>query len=76
MSGNLLCVRFGMLKVTLVKSVIGYDKRLRKTVSAMGLGKIGSSTVLPDNAPVRGMIRKTEHLVQVEQLADPVEVAQ
>ncbi len=65
-----------MLKVTLVKSYIGFSKRLRKTLSAMGLGKIGSSTILPDNAPVRGMIRKTEHLVLVEQLADPVEVAE
>jgi large subunit ribosomal protein L30 len=65
-----------MLKVTLVKSVIGYDKRLRKTVGALGLGKIGSCTVLPDNPSVRGMIRKAEHIVLVEQLADPVEVAQ
>jgi large subunit ribosomal protein L30 len=65
-----------MLKVTLVKSFIGYSKRLRKTLSAMGLGKVGSCTVLPDNAPVRGMIRKTEHIVKVELLADPVEVAE
>ena len=34
-----------MLKITLKKSVIGYNKRQRATVKALGLGKIGSSAV-------------------------------
>ncbi|MCL5102689.1 MAG: 50S ribosomal protein L30 [Armatimonadetes bacterium] len=63
-----------MLKVTLIKSVIGYDKRQKATVSALGLGKVGSSALHGDNACVMGMIRKVGHLLEVEHLSDPVEV--
>ena len=52
-----------MLKITLKKSVIGYNKRQRGTVSALGLGKIGSSAVHAENASVMGMI--LEHLLEV-----------
>jgi len=65
-----------MLKVTLKKSVIGYNKRQRATVKALGLGKI-SSSVLQDNSPaILGMIRKVTHLVDVQTLAEPVEAKQ
>lgn len=63
-----------MLKVTLKKSVIGYNKRQRSTVKALGLNKIGSSAVHSENESVLGMIGKVEHLVDVEKLLDPVEV--
>ena len=63
-----------MLKVTLKKSVIGYNKRQKAPVSALGLGKIGSSAVHAENASVMGMIRKVEHLLEVEHLGEPVEV--
>ncbi|MCE5200664.1 MAG: 50S ribosomal protein L30 [Armatimonadota bacterium] len=63
-----------MLKITLNKSVIGYNKRQRATVKALGLGKIGSSVVHADNDCVKGMITKVRHLLEVEELADPVEV--
>ena len=62
-----------MLKVTLKKSVIGYDKKQRATVKALGLGKIGSCAVHSDNECVMGMIRKVTHLLEVEELQDPVE---
>lgn len=65
-----------MLKVTLVKSVIGYNKRQRDTVKALGLGKVGSSAVHAESGPILGMIRKVEHLVRVEKLQDPVEVTE
>lgn len=63
-----------MLRVTLKRSVIGYNKRQRATVSALGLGKIGSSVVHAESDSVKGMIRKINHLVEVEELQDPVEV--
>jgi len=63
-----------MLKLTLKKSVIGYNKRQRATVEALGLGKIGSSAVHGDSPAVMGMIRKVTHLLEVETLQDPVEV--
>lgn len=63
-----------MLKVTLKKSYIGYTGRQRSTVKALGLNKIGSSAVHSENDCVMGMIRKVEHLLEVEKLVDPVEV--
>ncbi|MCE5314802.1 MAG: 50S ribosomal protein L30 [Armatimonadota bacterium] len=63
-----------MLKITLKNSVIGYNKRQRATVKALGLGKIGSSVVQSENDCVKGMIKKVGHLLDVETLSDPVEV--
>ncbi len=65
-----------MLKVTLKKSGIGYDKRQKATVKALGLGKIGSCVVHAESDCIKGMIRKIGHLVEVETLSDPVEVKQ
>ncbi|MCX6345890.1 MAG: 50S ribosomal protein L30 [Armatimonadetes bacterium] len=65
-----------MLKVTLKKSAIGYDKRQKATVKALGLGKIGSCAVHFESDCIKGMIRKVGHLVEVETLSDPVEVKQ
>lgn len=63
-----------MLKITLKNSVIGYNKRQRATVKALGLGKVGSSVVQSENDCVKGMIKKVGHLLEVEELSDPVEV--
>jgi large subunit ribosomal protein L30 len=63
-----------MLKVTLKKSVIGYAKRQKATVKALGLNKIGSSAVHADSDSIKGMIRRISHLLLVEPLRDPVEV--
>jgi len=63
-----------MLKITLKNSMIGYNKRQRATVKALGLGKVGSSVVQTDNDCIRGMITKVNHLLAVEELSDPVEV--
>ncbi len=63
-----------MLKIKLVRSVIGYNKRQRATVKALGLGKIGSSAIHADTPAINGMIRKVSHLLEVEELKDPVEV--
>ncbi|MBQ0108040.1 MAG: 50S ribosomal protein L30 [Phascolarctobacterium sp.] len=54
------------LKLTLVKSVIGYTKDQQLTVRALGLRKIGTTSVQEDNPVIRGMIHKVEHLVKVE----------
>ena len=65
-----------MLKVTLKKSVIGFDRRQRATVKALGLGKVGSSVLQAESVPVLGMIRKVTHLLDVETLSEPVEANQ
>lgn len=57
-----------MVKVTLVKSPIGRGEKQQRTVQALGLRKIRSSAVLPDNACTRGMIFVVKHLVTVEEV--------
>ena len=56
------------LKVTLVKSPIGAIPKHRATVEALGLHKMWSSNVLPDNDATRGMIWHVKHLVKVEEI--------
>ncbi len=56
------------IKVTLVRSQIGIKPKQRGTLRALGLGKIGSSNVLPDRPEVRGMIARVPHLVEVEEV--------
>lgn len=54
------------LKVTLVRSVIGRKWDQKRTVRSLGLRRVGSSRVVPDNPAIRGMIRKVSHLVAAE----------
>ena len=54
------------LKVTLVRSTIGFDKTQAKTIQGMGLRKIRHTVELPDTPETRGMILKVRHLVTVE----------
>ena len=54
------------LKVTLVRSVIGRPQNQRDIVKGLGLGRVNSAVVVPDNAAMRGVIRKINHLVDVE----------
>ncbi|MCC6109421.1 MAG: 50S ribosomal protein L30 [Denitrobacterium sp.] len=53
------------LHVVQVKSYIGYAETQRRTLRALGLGRIGSSNDLPDNPATRGQIFKVKHLVEV-----------
>ena len=55
------------LRVTLVKSPIGYTKRQKDTVKALGLRKMNASVVHDDTPTIRGMINKVSHLVRVEE---------
>ena len=56
------------LKVTLVKSTIAALPKHKKTVAALGLGKVNSSNELPNNAATKGMIYQVRHLVKVEEI--------
>jgi large subunit ribosomal protein L30 len=55
------------LKVTLVKSPIGYAQNQKDTVRSLGLKKVNRSVMLPDNPQVRGMIYKVRHMLLVEE---------
>jgi large subunit ribosomal protein L30 len=58
------------LKITLTRSVIGRPEDQRATVKALGLGKTNSSVVQEDTPAIKGMVRKVEHLVTVEEVQD------
>jgi len=58
------------LKITLKKSLIGRPETQRRTVRSLGLRKINSVSVLPDDPTIRGQIHKVEHLVAVEKVAE------
>lgn len=62
-----------MIKITLKRSVIGFDKSQRRTVRALGLRKIGSAVVQEESPVITGMIQKIPHLLHVERLEEPVE---
>ena len=54
------------LTVRQIKSGIGFNKKQKATLTALGLGRIGKLRTHPDNPQVRGMIAKVVHLVRVE----------
>jgi large subunit ribosomal protein L30 len=59
----------GRLKITLVKSTIGFDRKQAKVVESMGLRRIGHTVELADTPETRGMILKVRHLVTVSENA-------
>lgn len=56
------------LKVTLTRSLIGRPQTQRRTVKSLGLGKMNSTSTLPDNPAIRGQVNKVSHLVTVEEV--------
>ena len=57
-----------MLKVTWVKSTIGYNKKQALVVEALGFKKLGQTRILPDNDSIRGSLHHIAHLVKVEEV--------
>jgi large subunit ribosomal protein L30 len=55
-------------RVTQHRSVAGRSSRLKATMKALGLGKIGASRVLPVNPATVGMLKKVEHLIVIESI--------
>lgn len=51
------------VRVTLVRSWIGFEKGQEQTVRGLGLRRIGHSVDVVDNPSIRGMIRAVRHLV-------------
>jgi large subunit ribosomal protein L30 len=56
----------GMLRVTLVKSVIGTKESHRACVRGLGLRRLNHSVMVEDTPAVRGMINKVYYLVKCE----------
>ncbi|MCB9029830.1 MAG: 50S ribosomal protein L30 [Deltaproteobacteria bacterium] len=56
------------VKITQTASQCGRNKRVRNTLQALGLGRIGKSAEHTINAPIAGMIRKVNFLVTVTEV--------
>ena len=56
------------LKITLKRSVAHRIPEQRKVAKELGLGRINSSVVKPDNAAIRGAVLKSAHIVDVQEV--------
>ena len=54
------------IKVTLVKSGIGKNKKVRATLKGLGLTKLNKTVSLNNTAAIRGMINKVSYMVRVD----------
>ena len=54
-----------IIKVTLVKSAIGRDKKIGQTLRGLGLTKLNKTVELKNTAAIRGMINKVSFLVKI-----------
>lgn len=56
------------LRISQVKSAIGYKENQKQTVRSLGLKRIGDVVVQEDRPEIRGMINTVSHLVTVEEV--------
>ena len=55
------------LRITWVKSSIGYAEVQKRTLKALGLNRLNQSVTHEDCSSIRGMLNKVKHLVKVEE---------
>lgn len=53
--------------ITLVKSPIGYSKKQKQTIEALGLRRLNQTVEQVDSSALRGMVSKVSHLVIIEE---------
>jgi large subunit ribosomal protein L30 len=58
------------LRITYTKSSIGYNRRQKATIQALGFRKLHQVVEHADTPVIRGMINKVSHLVRVEEVAE------
>ena len=58
------------LRITWKKSSIGYERRQKATVRALGLRRLGQSVERADTPVIRGMINRVRHLVSIEEIQE------
>ncbi len=59
-----------VLRITLVKSPIGYSQKHKDTVRALGLRRMHQTVEQVDSPALRGMLAKVAHLVEIEELVE------
>jgi large subunit ribosomal protein L30 len=58
------------LRITWVRSAIGYSVGQKKTIRALGLHRLHHTVEHADNPAMRGMIFKVKHLLRVEEVQE------
>ena len=56
------------LRITYVKSAIGYSERHKATIRTLGLRRLHQSVIHEDTPSLRGKLAKVNHLVRVEEV--------
>ncbi|MEA3407019.1 MAG: 50S ribosomal protein L30 [Chloroflexota bacterium] len=56
------------LRMKYVKSAIGYSKKQKETIRALGFRHLNETVERDDNAVIRGMVNKVRHLLEVEEI--------
>jgi large subunit ribosomal protein L30 len=59
------------LKITLVRSLIGYPRRQREVAKGLGLRKLQSHVIRKESPEILGMVRKISHVLKVEAVEKP-----
>jgi large subunit ribosomal protein L30 len=62
------------LRITWLKSSIGYSRRQKSTIRALGLRRLGDVVEQADTPVIRGMVDKVSHLVRVEEIGEKQEI--
>ncbi len=57
------------LRITWKKSSIGYNKKQQRVVVALGLRSLNQVVEHDDSPQIRGMVKKIEHLLAVEEIS-------
>ena len=55
------------IQITLIKSPIGYSKKHKATIRALGLRRMNQTVLHEDSPALRGMLAKVNHLVRIEE---------
>ena len=55
------------IKITLIKSPIGYRQKTKKTLLALGLKKMNHSVTKNNDSSIQGMVNIVKHLVKIEE---------
>ena len=55
------------LRITWIKSGIGYAEVQKRTLKALGLHRLNQSVIHNDSYSIRGMVNRVKHLVKVEE---------
>jgi large subunit ribosomal protein L30 len=58
------------LKITLIRSGIGSPRKLKEALTSLGLTKLHKTVIREDCPEIRGMLRKVQHLIRVDQIGE------